>query len=90
MEPTLIESIEKIFGEGTTVSVEPEPDTPTPTGPTEPMSPEVVELIEEARQHYERAQLKLQAGDWAGFGEEWDALQAVLNELAALIEVVEG
>ena len=90
MESTLMDSIEEIFGEGTTVPVEPEPEPeippPTePTEPSEPMSPEVAELIEEARQHYEQAQLKLQAGDWAGFGEEWDALQAVLDELAGII-----
>ena len=27
----------------------------------------------------------LQPGDWAGFGEEWDPLQAVLDELADLL-----
>ena len=92
METTLAESIEMIFGEGTT-PVEPTPEPPTPEPPDEPgepISPEIAELIEEARQHYEQAQLNLQAGDWAGFGEEWDALQAVLDELADLIAAESG
>jgi len=89
MQPMLMDSIEAIFGEGGP-PVEPpteppvEPPTEPPTEPEEPISPEVAQLIEEARQHYEQAQEKLQAGDWAGFGEEWDALQAVLDELAEL------
>jgi uncharacterized membrane protein (UPF0182 family) len=94
MESTLMDSIDKIFGEGATVPVEPEPEpeqpTELPTEPEEPMLHEVAGLIEEARQHYERAQQKLQAGDWAGFGEEWDALQAVLNELAEIIDTETG
>jgi uncharacterized membrane protein (UPF0182 family) len=94
MEETLMDSIDKIFGEGTTVPVEPEPEpeqpTEPPTEPEEPMLHEVAGLIEEARRHYERAQQKLQAGDWAGFGEEWDALQAVLNELAEIIDTETG
>ena len=90
MQPMLLDSIEAIFG-GPEPPVEPPTEPPTgpptepPTEPGEPMSPEVAELIEEARQHYEQAQAKLQAGDWAGFGEEWDALQAVLEELSELI-----
>jgi hypothetical protein len=40
--------------------------------------------VEQARQHYERARENIRAGDWAGFGEEWDAIEEVLNELAEL------
>lgn len=91
MEPSLTESIGMIFGEETTPVVPPteppvEPPTQPPTEPGEPMSPEVAELIEQARYHYEQAQAKLKAGDWAGFGEEWDALQDVLDKLAELMD----
>ncbi|GAI17531.1 unnamed protein product, partial [marine sediment metagenome] len=40
--------------------------------------------IEEAQQHYDKAQQYLSAGDWAGCGEELDALKAVLDQLAKL------
>jgi uncharacterized membrane protein (UPF0182 family) len=87
MQPMLMDSIDAIFGE----EVPPvEPPTEPPTEPGEPVSPEVAKLIEEARQHYEQAQANLKAGDWAGFGEEWDALQDVLEELAELIAADEG
>jgi len=85
MQERLMDSIEAIFGEEAP-PVEPPTEPPTPTEPAEPISPEVAELIDEARTHYEQAQLKLKAGDWAGFGEEWNALQAVLDELVLLIE----
>jgi uncharacterized membrane protein (UPF0182 family) len=86
MQPMLMDSIEAIFGEdGTPPPTQPPTTEPPTVTPSEPMSPEVEQLIEEARQHYEQAQLELQDGDWAGFGEEWDALQSVLNELVALI-----
>ena len=93
MQTTLIDSIEAIFGEEVPPvepPIEPPIEPPTTPEPVEPVSPEVAELIEEARQHYLEAQEKLQAGDWAGFGEEWDALQAVLDELAELITAEEG
>lgn len=90
MQPRLMDSIEAIFG-GAAPPVEPptEPPTEPPAEPGEPVSPEVAVLIEEARQHYEQAQARLRAGDRAGFGEEWEALQAALDELAELIEAEE-
>ncbi len=81
MEPTLGESIAAIFG----AEVPPtEPKPPTPTEPEEPVSAEVASLIEEAKQHYDQAQQYLKAGDWAGYGEELEALKAVLDRLAEL------
>jgi hypothetical protein len=52
--------------------------------PTEPVMDDIAELVEQARQHYEKAQENLKAGDWAGFGEEWDSMEEVLNRLAEL------
>jgi len=76
MEPTLQASITAIFG------IE-EPPTP-PTEPEEPVIPDIADLIAEAQEHYNRAQQHLQAGDWASYGEELDALEAVLAQLAEL------
>ena len=49
-----------------------------------PVDGEIAALVAEARQHYEKAQENLKAGDWAGFGEEWDAMEEVLQKLAEL------
>ncbi|MBN1176472.1 MAG: UPF0182 family protein [Dehalococcoidales bacterium] len=90
MKPTLMESIEAVFGESISLP-EPAPEPPvTPEPPPEVLEPEtpldgeIAALVEQARQHYEKAQENLKAGDWAGFGEEWDAMEEVLQRLAEL------
>jgi len=40
-------------------------------------------LIQEANQHYERAQQLLRQGDWAGYGEEIKKLGEVLKRMPA-------
>ena len=68
--------------------IEPEPEeTPTPTTPIPSFN--IADLIVEAQQHYQKAQEYLQAGDWAGYGAELEALQAVLERLAELTGVKE-
>jgi uncharacterized membrane protein (UPF0182 family) len=95
MEPTLMESIEAVFGTEVPLP-EPAPEPPAPSEPPEPVEPtepvepeapldgEIATLVAEARQHYEQAQENLKAGDWAGFGEELDAVEEVLQKLAEL------
>ncbi|MFC2066355.1 UPF0182 family protein [Chloroflexota bacterium] len=87
MEPTLKESIAAIFG----VEAPPTGPAAKPTPPTEPEKPvaaDIANLIEEAQQHYDKAQQYLRDGDWAGYGKELDALEGVLNRLAEF--TVEG
>ena len=81
MEPTLGESIAAIFGDEAP-PIEPKP--PVPAEPEEPVTADIANLIEEAQQHYDKAQQYLKAGDWAGYGKELDALKAVLDRLAEL------
>ena len=83
MEPTLKESLAAIFG-AEVLPTEPEVTPPTPEETEKPVAAEVASLIEEAQQHYDKAQQYLSAGDWAGYGEELDALKAVLDQLAEL------
>jgi len=83
MEPTLQESLAVIFGTEAPPT-EPEIEPPAPPGPEEPVTAEIAGLIEEAQQHYNKAQQYLKAGDWASYGEELDALKAVLDRLAEL------
>ncbi|MFC1942457.1 UPF0182 family protein [Chloroflexota bacterium] len=80
MKPTLMESIEAIFG----IEAPPEPVTkpPAATEPEKPVTADIADLIAEASQHYNQAQQNLKDGDWAGYGREMDALQAVLDKLA--------
>ena len=83
MESTLEESIAAIFGPEappTVTVVKP----PAPAEPEEPVVADIAELIEEAQQHYNKAQQYLKAGEWAGYGEELEALKAVLDRLAEL------
>ncbi len=89
METTLEGSLKAIFGAEmppTEIVVEPPPEVEPPAA-VEPEAPAVAgisELVEEAVEHYNRAQQYLQAGDWTGYGQELDALKAVLDELAEI------
>jgi len=89
MELTLAESLTAIFlpeflsgdeAPPTEVVVEP----PTLPEPEESVAADIANLIEEAQLHYNQAQQYLQAGDWAGYGRELDALETVLSQLAEL------
>ena len=85
MEPTLKESIAAIFGaEAPPTPTEPVVEPPTPAEPEEPVAADIAALIEEAKQHYIKAQQYLKAGDWTGYGRELEALEAVLDRLAEL------
>jgi uncharacterized membrane protein (UPF0182 family) len=91
MEPTLGESIAAIFG-AEAPPTEPVVIPPTPEEPEEPEEPvtaEIASLIEEAQEHYDKAQQYLKAGDWSGYGKELDALKAVLERLAELTAIEE-
>ena len=95
MAPTLEESLAAIFGTEAAIT-EPAEEPPTEVEDEvvaeppvseeleEPVAPEIAALIEQAQQHYDRAQQYLQAGDWTGYGSELDALEAVLKQLAEL------
>ncbi|MBA7625374.1 hypothetical protein ES703_32804 [subsurface metagenome] len=85
MDLTLRESIAAIFGtEAPPTEPVVEPPTEPVVEPGEPVAAEIANLIEKAQQHYNKAQQYLNAGDWAGYGEELDALEAVLDQLAGL------
>jgi len=79
MEPTLERGIAAIFG-----AAAPLPELPSVAEPEAPVAANIADLIEQAKQHYEQAQEYLKAGDWTGYGNELDALRAVLDQLAEL------
>ena len=81
MESTLEKSIAAIFGAEAPPT---EPDAPVPAEPEKPVATDIASLIEEATQRYNQAQQYLQDGNWTGYGNELDALKAVLDRLAEL------
>ncbi len=94
MEPTLEESINAIYGskehpaetKPPAVPEKPGVKPPTPTTPEQPVEPKTdsYSLIKAAQEHYEKAQQYLKEGNWAGYGEELQALKSVLDQLAKL------
>jgi uncharacterized membrane protein (UPF0182 family) len=57
---------------------------PPPAAPTAPaVSESVKQTIRSALDHYAKAQERLRAGDWAGYGKEQAALEADLKQLEA-------
>ncbi|MFC1937340.1 UPF0182 family protein [Chloroflexota bacterium] len=83
MESTLAQSIAAIFG-AEEVTEKPVAKPPT-APPEEPVAADVASLVEEARQYYNNAQQYLREGDWANYGKELKALEAVLERLADLV-----
>jgi hypothetical protein len=79
MESSLERGIAAIFG-----AAAPLPEPPSVTEPEAPVAANIADLIEQAQQHYQQAQEYLKAGDWTGYGNELDALRAVLDQLAEL------
>jgi uncharacterized membrane protein (UPF0182 family) len=86
MEETLAGALTQVMGIGEVTETEPGPEVegpPQPEAPTAPVEGEVGELILQADVHYRTAQGCLQASDWACYGREMDALEAVLEMLVA-------
>ncbi len=82
METTLEASIAAIFGTEAP-AIEPAAELPTPVE-AEPIATDIASLIEAAQRHYDQAQQYLKTGDWTGYGQELEALKAVLERLAEL------
>ncbi len=103
MEPTLKRALEVVLGraEATAPAIEgiPSPtpgatpaegETPAPTPtpqPTTALPDDVSQLVQEANTVFERAQELLRQGDFAGYGEQIDQLQEILQRLAELTEL---
>ena len=82
MRASLQESITAIFGDEAPSLLE--------TTDEEQITPDTADLIAQAQNHYHKAQQYLEAGNWSGYGNELDALEQILNQLANLIAEEEG
>ncbi|HZK44238.1 MAG TPA: UPF0182 family protein [Syntrophomonadaceae bacterium] len=87
MEPTLDKALLKLFGEGSgDVGKPDEPTSDVSSTTDDPVIPSTVqELAIEAKDYYDKAQELLQAGDWAGYGENIEKLNGVLEQLGEIV-----
>ncbi len=80
MEPTLDQALIKLFGEGPAVS---QPEQPEDNPAEETPAQSVKDLAKQARDLYDQATEQLKEGNWAGYGESIDKLNAIISELEA-------
>jgi len=92
MEPTLAESLTKLYdgklalAPGAAGAQQPQQPAlaaqpAAPVAQPGAVLPAMAELAKTAQDHYNRAQEKMKAGDWTGFGEELKKLEEVLKTL---------
>lgn len=85
MEPTLELALQRIFGDRVPADNIVDGDTPPPVEGEVPIT-ELNDLIRRANELYNQAQERLQAGDWAGYGETLDELKETLDDMANQVE----
>jgi uncharacterized membrane protein (UPF0182 family) len=79
MEETLPRALARVAG------LDMPPTGPVSTAPTVPGPVgDLVTLAGEARRHYQEAQDKLKAGDWAGYGQSMQQMAQVLERMIAV------
>ncbi len=86
MEPTLEESLARLFGETPAGDLKAQPaeakpgEAPTAAAPQ--AAAPATNLAEQAKQHYDRAMQAQREGDWARYGEEIKKLGAVIDQMS--------
>ena len=87
MEPTLEDALNAIFNGGANPSAETTAAAPAgaaaSSASAKTIPPSLVTLIQQANQHYERAQQDLRQGDWNGYGKEIEELGKILKQMPA-------
>ncbi len=83
MEPTLEQSLDRLFGagaaEGPAATKSPGQPTAGPTPAPAPVSESLRALLDEAKAHFDRATAAQRAGDWATYGDEIKRLGEILS-----------
>ncbi|MGH9740252.1 MAG: UPF0182 family protein [Candidatus Acidiferrales bacterium] len=88
MEPSLADALNVIFGGQSGASTETAGATltsgPTAAPPPGKAIPESLKnMIQQANQHYEKAQQDLRQGDWTGYGQEIQKVGQILEQMPA-------
>jgi uncharacterized protein len=85
MEASLGDALNVIFGSGAGASAESTrpagPAATAPSAPAKSVSTRTQSLIQQANQHYERAQQALRQGDWSSYGREIQRLGQILKQM---------
>ncbi|MDE3181487.1 MAG: UPF0182 family protein, partial [Acidobacteriota bacterium] len=85
MEPTLAGALDAIFGGNATEPASEQVATFPPAASTPAaahgLPPNVESLINQANQHYVKAQADLRNGDWGGYGQELKQVGEILKKL---------
>lgn len=86
MEPSLDEALNAIFGGnagGPAETAGAGAAPATAVAPAKALPASLENLIEQANQHYEKAQQDLRQGDWNGYGQEIDKVGEILKQMPA-------
>lgn len=79
MHETLEQSLAALFGEG---EAAPPEEQPMVSGPGQILDQlEIPELSQRALEAFQQAQERIRQGDWAGYGEQLERLEQMLEEL---------
>ncbi|MGH9692280.1 MAG: UPF0182 family protein [Candidatus Acidiferrales bacterium] len=88
MEPSLADALNVIFGgqPGEPAQTAAAPLTGGPAAsstPTKTIPASIERLIQQANEHYEKAQQDLRQGDWSGYGQEIQKVGQILKQMPA-------
>ncbi|MFZ0884511.1 MAG: UPF0182 family protein [Candidatus Acidiferrales bacterium] len=84
MQPSLEDALNAIFNGTANASTEAAAAAPAASAAsTKTLPPALETLIQQANQHYERAQEDLRKGDWNGYGQEIGELGKILKQMPA-------
>jgi uncharacterized protein len=84
MEPTLEDALNAIFKGSTNTPAETAVAAATGVpAPGKTVPPSLENLIQQANQHFDRAQQDLRQGDWSGYGQEIQQLGQILKQMPA-------
>jgi uncharacterized membrane protein (UPF0182 family) len=82
MESSLEDALNVIFGGQVGGTTETSEGTPPPsTAPASTVPASLESLIQQANEHYERAQQALRQSDWSGYGQEIQKLGQILKQM---------
>ncbi|MBS1270999.1 MAG: hypothetical protein MAGBODY4_00128 [Candidatus Marinimicrobia bacterium] len=84
MEQTIDRALAVLFGEQEPTQRQ------APIVQTLDQNLEIPDLARSALKTFQKAQDRLQAGDWAGYGEQWDKLQNLLQQLRKNTQSIPG
>lgn len=85
MEPSLDEALNAIFGgnAGGPAETAGSGAAPATAAPAKALPASLENLIQQANQHYEKAQQDLRQGDWNGYGQEINKVGEILKQMPA-------